>query len=192
MEPVLYSRWKLAALAALLIAVAVVFLMPFIDPDTKLPGIAGFLTSGWAGHFFIGPLVELGLLLTAWRIGMVAAGPLDAIVADAHGVRVTTMFKSVQIPWRDLILARLIVKRTRYGKRYHICFDRRSGASVRVSASLTTLYVDDYHTVIELLGQRQYLEVRKPVAVPSLSAAAVVAANTAPARRGFGRKGAPG
>lgn len=190
MESILYSRTKLALMAFAMLGVAAVFMMIFLDPDMRLRGFAGLLTNGWAGHFIFVPLVELGLLLVAWRIGYIATGALEAIVVDRDGVRVTTLFSSAEIPWSDLILPRLIVRRTRYGKQYHICFDRRSGRSLRVSASLTTLgSVDAYQATIDAIGQLQYAASQKGATV---AAPVAPVAGPAPVVRGFGRKGALG
>lgn len=194
MESILYSRTKLALMALALLGVAAVFMLIFLDPDVKLRGAAGLITNGWTGHFFFIPVIELGLLLAAWRIGYIATGSLEAIEIDRTGVRVTTLFTSTGIPWSDLILPRLIVIRTRYGKRYTICFDRHSGRSVRVAASLTTLGgVDAYQATIDAIGQLQYAASQKPTAAVAPVAARVTATTCpAPAVRGFGRKGALG
>lgn len=191
MEPILYSRWKLATMAGLCAFAAAVVLAEFVDPAIRLPGIAGLVARGWFGHFVAAPIVILGCALLAWRIGMVAAGSLEAVTPDAQGVRVTTLWKSVDIPWRDLILARVIVRKSRYGTRYYLCFDRRSASSVRVSVGLTTLRVADYADYVAALGQHQYLEVRKPAQKAAVAVAAVEVPR-AQAPRGFGRKGVIG
>lgn len=190
MESILYSRTKLALMAFAMLGLAATFMLIFLDPDMHLRGAAGLITNGWTGHFVFVPMIELGLLVIAWRIGYVATGSLEAIAVDRAGVRVTTLFTSAEIPWSDLILPRLIVRRTRYGKRYHICFDRRSGRSLRVSASLTTLgSVDAYQETIDTIGQCQYAASRKHAPV---DATPTPPTGPAPVARGFGRKGALG
>jgi hypothetical protein len=194
MESILYSRTKLSLMALAMLGVAAVFMMIFLDPDMHLRGAAGMITNGWTGHFIFVPAFELGLLLIAWRIGYIATGSLEAIMIDQSGVRVTTLWTSAEIPWSDLILPRLVVVRTRYGKRYSICFDRHSGRSLRVSASLTTLGGPDaYQAAIDVIGQMQYAASRKSAAPPAPVVEAVSAgAAPAPVVRGFGRKGALG
>lgn len=193
MDSIRYSRGKLAGMAAVLLLVAAAFMLIFLDPDTHRSGSVGLLTNGWTGHFIFVPVIELALLLIAWRIGYIATGSLDAVVVGPSGVRVTALWSAADIPWCDLILPRLIVRRTRYGKRYHICFDRRTGRSLRISASLTTLAGPDaYQDAIDAITQLQYDATRQKSAGTAVVAAALDSVAPPPLARGFGRKGVLG
>lgn len=202
MQLILYHRGKLILLAAAVAVLVAALIIPIVVPGSHPSGWALLLTSGWFGHYLLGPALVIGGLLFVWRVAMVAAGSLEALSIDREGVQVTTLWASRQIPWSDLILPRIAVRQTRYGKHYTLVFDRYSAASVRLSLSLTALSRDEYQDIVEMVAQGKYELGRHPArsaggetsstSIPSSGERprAPLHGSSIPAPRGFGRKGA--
>lgn len=186
MEPIHYHRGKLIGMTVLSLVFAGVCLWPMLDQHAYLPSAQGAVLESGIGRYAVAPFLVLGSVLIAWRLAMIAAGSTEALVVDEAGVRVTTLWRTTEIPWTDLLLARMIEKRSRHGTYYSFCFDRRSTSSVRLPLGLTDLPRDAYRDYLIALGDLQYRRAHRAPDAP------LAPAPTTPVSRSFGRKGAFG
>ena len=99
MLPLVYSRSKLIGFAAMFGFCAAVGLWLFTTPDLHIGGRFGLLT--------------LATLVCGWRCALLATGTVTALDAEHDGLRVTTLWRTRLIPWRDLGPSRIDLRKVR-------------------------------------------------------------------------------
>lgn len=190
-----YSRWKLWAIAVFCGLFTAWMLWLFLTPDLHIRGFWGLFVNGGLGHYFTLPVLVLSFAVTGFRAVWMGAGSTDAIVADRDGVIVTTMWRTRDAEWRDVMQVRVVEKQVRRSKSWHLVIDRRDGGALSLPLAATELPKYAYYDLGQALAQLHLEAIRSPLVKPNPVAAAPergpgipAAAPEFPTRPSFGRK----
>ncbi len=193
MQYIRYSQFKLWAAAVFTAAIAALMLALFVNPDFYVPGRFGLLVNGSLGHFLTVPVVVLACSIYAVRTAMLASGAVDAISTDEEGVTVTTLWRSRQIAWREILQIRLSETRVNRRPVYSLKFDRRDGGSISLSLAALAVPRQSYYDLAQMLSDMHLAAINSPLVrrAPAAPQSQIEAdpAPLAPTRPSFGRRG---
>lgn len=190
-----YSRFKLWMGAAICLGFAALFLWLFLTPNLHIRGW-GRLVSGDFGHYFSLPVLTIAFAVFGFRTAWLAAEATDAIVADRHGVTITTIWRSRAAEWRDVMQVRVYQKQIHRSRPWYLVIDRRDAGSLELALAATEASPHAYYELGQTLAQMHLEAIRSPLAKPAPAPAAVPergpgippAAPEFPTRPSFGRK----
>lgn len=185
-----YSRLRLWV-AAFFCGNATVFLAVMVaNPQFRLRGTYGLLVNGVLGHTVILPGLALICLVAGCRCAIVASGSAAAIVTDARGATVTTLWKTHRIDWCDLLRVRLSISTFRRTKTYSLKFDRADGRTISLPLAGLSIPKDEgeYRSLLQELSDRHLCAVRSSAAEPPRQSPTSNPKVEAPILPAFGRK----
>ena len=196
MEEISYSRGRLWLLAIVCFNVSGFMLVLFLYPHESVRGPLGFLIRGKLGHYVTLPLFSVVCFVAAIRCALTAMGSAQAIVADAQGAKIVTIWRSYRVAWTELLRVRLDETKFRRRKSYSLKFDRRAGGTISLPLGALAVPESGYRGLAQKLSDMQLSAINAPPSKPSRDATVrpEIPASPVPnetARPVFGRKASP-
>ena len=149
LQPLRYSRAKLAATALIFTMATGFCVILFAHPSFQISGPFSGIASGNIGHYMVLPLLILSLSTSSVRAAIMAFGSLEAVAADHRGMRITTAWRTHVIDWSDLQDIRLTATKVRDRTLYAFKFHRRSAGTVSLPLGALAMPEQEYRAAFD-------------------------------------------
>lgn len=190
METLSYSKSKLG-MHALVAGVFVLLGFWLASQGGASHGRVLRLFSGGFGQYVVAPLMIVIAAAHLWRVIATLMGHGRALLFGADGVTVTTLWKTVHIPWDELGHVEILSLGNWLGRNHQLIIHRRGGIlgsrKVRLVLGATELHPHDYQGWLDQFAmlKARIAQGERPSAMPNVAPVRPSTPTPEPAGDGF-------